>query len=191
MEHWKHSERYYVHKVLQAAHIPLSHRAHLFLSKEYVLYIQNLAWLRATALELIDLGITSTSQSKKAWLSLRVRYKMGALLLTLGSILFQLTVRVTPSWRTLLNTSLTWKSKGSVQNFWPPSQHNHSQSSSCSLSFLTHLLMKEAVEKCWWSFLKSSYQCQSTFEGWERASRLKGLVHVNEQTIDVVSGIWC
>lgn len=61
MEHWKYGETQDVHKLLQAAHIPLSHRTHVFLSKEEVLYIRDLAWIRATALELMDLGVPSAS----------------------------------------------------------------------------------------------------------------------------------
>lgn len=52
MKSWKHGKMQDVHKQMQPARIPVPHRTHVFLIMEDRLYIQDLAWLHATALEL-------------------------------------------------------------------------------------------------------------------------------------------
>lgn len=114
MEYWKQGERQDVHNLLKAPHNPLSPRANIFLSKKVLLYIQNSAQLRATALELKDLGIMFASTVQEAWTVPPIQVQGVWAADYFGNVLHDFVVMVTQSWKTLLDTSPTLRSKGSV-----------------------------------------------------------------------------
>lgn len=117
MEHWKEGKRQDVHELLQAAHNPCpSSRAHAFQSKEDVLYIQDLVWLSALALELKDLGLMSAKTVQDTWsaASSLVQGGWGPGYFGKHSLLGW--VMVTTSWNSLQNTSLNLELMRSVQS---------------------------------------------------------------------------
>lgn len=119
MGQMEHGEIKAVHKLLQAAYTSVSHRAHIFTSKEDVLDILDLDWPRANPLEQSELGISFANTVQEAWTAASSLVQGGWHAAYFGKNFNVFKVMFKQSWKTLLSTSLTLKSTRSVQSVWP------------------------------------------------------------------------